>query len=58
MEWCIFRHSGMTDIAATLGAQLPWDDQAAEQHIEWMLRVGAAWWDSFASLADEPASKE
>ena len=42
---------GMTDIAAILPAQLPWHDSWAEQHITWMLRVGAAWWNCFASLA-------
>lgn len=56
MEWGISRHPGMTDIAATLGAPLPWDDRAAERHIEWMLRVGAAWWACFASLADGTAA--
>lgn len=54
MEWGISRHPGMTDIAATLGAPLPWDDRAAERHIEWMLRAGAVWWNCFASLVDEP----
>ena len=36
------------------GRPLPWDDSAAEQHIAWMLRVGAAWWNCFASLAGGP----
>jgi hypothetical protein len=44
----------MTDIAAILAAPLPWNDSAAEQHIAWMLRVGAAWWNCFASLAGNP----
>ena len=54
MEWGAFHHPGMTDIAAILAAPLPWNDSAAEQHIAWMLRVGAAWWDCFASLAGGP----
>jgi hypothetical protein len=51
MEWGASRHPGMTDIAAILTAPLPWCDSAAEQHTAWMLRVGAAWWNRFASLA-------
>jgi hypothetical protein len=51
MEWGTCHHPGMTDIAATLPAPLPWDDSAAEQQIAWMLRVGAVWWNCFASLA-------
>jgi len=54
MEWGASHHPGMTDIAAILAAPLPWDDSAAKQHIAWMLRVGAAWWNCFASLADGP----
>jgi hypothetical protein len=54
MEWGACHHPGMTDIAAILAAPLPWDDNAAEQHIAWMLRVGAAWWNCFASLAGGP----
>ena len=54
MEWGASHHPGMTDIAAILPAQLPWNDSAAEQHIAWMLRVGAAWWNCFASLAGGP----
>jgi len=50
MEWGVSHHPGMTDIAAILGAPLPWDDDAAGQHIAWLLKVGAAWWDCFASL--------
>jgi hypothetical protein len=50
MEWGISHHAGMTDIAASLAAPLPWDNRAAGQHIAWMLRVGAVWWSSFASL--------
>ena len=57
MEWGASHHPGMTDIAATLAAPLPWDDSAAEQHIAWMLRVGATWWDCFASLAGGPEVK-
>lgn len=53
IEWGTSRHPGMTDIAATLETPLPWDDCAAEAHIEWMLRVGAVWWTCFASLAGE-----
>jgi hypothetical protein len=44
----------MTDIAAILAAPLPWNDNAAEQQIAWMLRAGAAWWTCFASLAGGP----
>jgi hypothetical protein len=54
MEWGACHHPGMTDIAAILVAPLPWDDSAAEQHIAWMLRVGAEWWNCFASLAGGP----
>jgi hypothetical protein len=54
MEWGTCHHPGMTDIAAILTAPLPWDDSAAEQHIAWMLRAGAAWWNCFASLAGGP----
>ena len=54
MEWGSSHHPGMTDIAATLAAPLPWNDSAAEQHIAWMLRVGGAWWNCFASLAGSP----
>ena len=41
MEWGASHHPGMTDIAAILAAPLPWNDSAAEQHVAWMLRVGA-----------------
>jgi hypothetical protein len=41
----------MTYIAAILATPLPWNDRAAGQHIAWMLRVGAAWWNCFAFLA-------
>ena len=44
----------MTDIAAILAAPRPWNDSAAEQHIAWMLRVGGAWWNCFASRAGGP----
>ena len=54
MEWGAAHHPGMTDIAAILAAPLPWNDRAAGQHIAWMLRVGAAWWNCFASLAGGP----
>jgi hypothetical protein len=54
MEWGVSHHPGKTDIAAILAAPLPWDDGAAEQQIAWMLRVGAVWWDCFASLAGGP----
>jgi len=54
MEWGTCHHLGMTDIAATLTAPTPWDDYAAEQQIAWLLRVGATWWNCFASLADGP----
>jgi len=51
MEWGTSHHPGMTDIAAILPAPFPWDGQAAEQHITWMLPVGAVWWRCFTSLA-------
>lgn len=51
MEWGTSHHPGMTDIAAVLSAPLPWSDEAAEQHIAWMLRVGDVWWTCFTSLA-------
>jgi hypothetical protein len=54
MEWGVSHHRGMTDIAAVLAAPLPWNDSAAEQHIAWMLRIGAVWWNCFASLAGGP----
>ena len=54
MEWGTSHHPGMTDIAAILAAPLPWNDSAADQHIAWMLRIGAAWWYCFASLAGGP----
>jgi hypothetical protein len=54
MEWGAFNHPGMTDIAAILAAPLPWNGKVDEQHIAWMLRVGTAWWDCFASLAGGP----
>jgi hypothetical protein len=54
MEWGTSHHTGMIDIAAILAAPLPWNDSAADQHIAWMLRVGAAWWNCFASLAGGP----
>jgi hypothetical protein len=57
MEWGISHHTGMLDVAAVLAAPLPWNDGAAGQHIAWLLRVGAAWWDCFASLADGPGAE-
>jgi hypothetical protein len=58
MEWGVSHHPGMTDIAAILAAPLPWNDHAAGQHIAWMLRVGAAWWTCFASLAGGPEAED
>ena len=58
IEWGTSHHPGMTDIAAVLTAPLPWNDDAAEQHIEWMLRVGDVWWECFASLAGDPDPAE
>jgi hypothetical protein len=52
MEWGTSHHPGMTDIAAILAAPLPWDDRAARQQTAWMFRVGAVWWDYFASLVE------
>ena len=54
MEWGTSHHPGMTVIAVILAAPLPWNDRAAGQHIAWMLRVGAAWWNCFSSLAGGP----
>jgi hypothetical protein len=54
VDWGAPNHPGMTDIAAILAAPLPWDESAAEQHIAWMFRVGAVWWNCFASLTDGP----
>ena len=54
MKWGVSHHQGMTDIAAILAAPLPWNDRAAGQHIRWMLQVGGAWWNCFASLAGGP----
>jgi hypothetical protein len=58
MEWGACHHPGMTDIAAILAAPRPWDDDAADRHIAWLLRVGAAWWNCFTSLADDVTSPE
>jgi hypothetical protein len=64
LEWGTSHHPGMIDIAAILAAPLPWDDRAARQQIAWMLRVGAVWWDYFASLVEgaevehPPAAKQ
>lgn len=52
LEWGSSHHPGMTDIAAILTAPLPWDDRTAGRHIAWMLPVGDAWWNCFASLTD------
>ena len=54
IEWGASHHPRMTDVAAILAAPLPWNDSAAEEHVAWMLRVGAAWWICFASLAGGP----
>ncbi len=54
MEWGACHHPGMTDIAAIMAAPLPWDERAAKQHMMWMLRVGAVWWNCFASLTGDP----
>lgn len=58
MEWGTSHHPGMTDIAAIIAAPLPWDDAAAGLHIAWLLQVGAAWWNDFASLAEDGTSAE
>jgi hypothetical protein len=54
MEWGASHHPGMIDIAAILPAPLPWNDRAAAQHIAWMLRVSAVWWNCFVALAGGP----
>ncbi len=51
LEWGRSHHPGMIDIAAILPAPMPWNDDAAERHTEWMLQAGAVWWNCFASLA-------
>lgn len=53
MEWGTSHHPGMIDIAAIIAAPLPWDDAACDWHIDWLLRVGAAWWNGLAYLAEE-----
>jgi hypothetical protein len=57
LEWGTSHHPGMIDIAAILAAPLPWDDRAARQQTAWMLRVGAVWWSSFASLLEGEAEE-
>ncbi|HXA21455.1 MAG TPA: hypothetical protein VNW90_04085 [Acetobacteraceae bacterium] len=58
MEWGTSHHPGMTDIPAIRAAPLPWNDSAADLHIAWMLRVSAAWWHCFASLAGGPEATD
>jgi hypothetical protein len=55
LEWGSSHHAGMIDIAAILPAPIPWNDVAADQHIAWMLQVGAVWWRCFALLSGGPA---
>jgi hypothetical protein len=57
IEWGVSHHPGMIDIAAILAAPLPWNDRAAGQHVAWMLRVGAIWWNCFVSLAGGSAAE-
>jgi hypothetical protein len=57
MQWGVSHQTGMTDVATLLAAPLPWNDRAAGQHSAWMLRVGAAWWNCFASLAGGSATE-
>ena len=52
LEWGSSHHRGMIDIAAILAAPLPWPNAVAARHRTWLLRVGAAWWTAFASLAE------
>ncbi len=54
MEWGATHRPGTTDIATVLAAPLPWDEVAAEEQIVWIIRVAAAWWNCFASLAGTP----
>jgi hypothetical protein len=54
MEWGASHPPWDDRYRGDLAAPLPWNDSAAEQHIAWMLRVGAAWWNFFASLAGSP----
>jgi hypothetical protein len=54
MEWGASHRPEMTDIATVLATPLPWDEVATERQIVWMLRVGAAWWNCFASLVGSP----
>jgi hypothetical protein len=51
LEWGTSHHPGMTDIAAIVEAPLPWNERAAGRQSAWLLRVGAVWWNCFASLA-------
>jgi hypothetical protein len=52
MEWGSSHHPGMTDIAAIIAAPLHWDETAAGLHMAWLLRSGATWWTTFASLVN------
>ena len=58
MEWGVCHHPGMIDIATILAAPLPWTDDKAGPQIVWMLRVGAVWWNCFASLAGDSTPEE
>lgn len=55
LEWGTSHHPGMTDIAAILPAPLPWNDDAAAHHTAWLLKTGALWWTSFATLTSDTA---
>ena len=50
-QWGTTYHPGMIDIAAILPAAAPWNGDADDQQIAWLVRVGAVWWRGFASLA-------
>jgi hypothetical protein len=52
LAWGTSHHPGMIDIIANVAAPLPWDGEAADFHVVWLLRMGAIWWANFARLAE------
>ncbi|WP_146101723.1 hypothetical protein [Rhodopila globiformis] len=54
LAWGSCHHPGMIDIAAILASPLPWNDGTAGQQTAGLRRIGNAWWDCFAPLADVP----
>lgn len=53
LAWGGSHHPGMIDVAAVIGAPVPWDDAAAGLHVAWLLRTGTLWWRCFAALGEE-----